>query len=59
LPEFSLGYVNLLQFFFLTLTSTVVAGFAASFSKKVDDKKLKFLHILIVLYIALKMVGIV
>ncbi|RAP53191.1 MAG: hypothetical protein BZ138_01655 [Methanosphaera sp. rholeuAM270] len=59
LPAFSLGYVNLVQFFFLTLTSTFVAGFAANFSKKVDGNKLKYLHILVVLYIGLKMVGIV
>lgn len=59
LPGFSLGYVNLLQFFFLTVTSTVVAGFAANISKKVDAKKLKYMHILIVLYIGLKMIGLV
>jgi len=59
LPDFSLGYVNMVQFFFLTLTSTIVAGYAANISKKVDSKKLKFLHILIVLYIGLKMVGLV
>lgn len=59
LPDYSIGYVNLLQFFFLTLTSTIVAGYAANLSKKVDARKLKILHILIVLYIGLKMVGII
>lgn len=59
LPSFSVGYVNLLQFFFLTLSSTIVSGYAASLSKKVDERVLKFLHIMIVLYIGLKMVGIV
>lgn len=59
LPAFSVGYVNLVQFIFLTLTSTVVAGYAANLSKKVDSKKLKLLHIILVFYIGLKMVGIV
>lgn len=59
LPEYSVGYVNLLQFFFLTVASSIVAGYAANLSKKVDEDKLKCLHILIVLYIGLKMVGIV
>jgi len=51
--------VNLIQFAFLTITSTIVAGYAANISKKVDSKKLKIVHILLVLYIGLKMVGIV
>lgn len=59
LPAYSVGYVNLIQFIFLTLSSTFVAGYAANLSKKVDSKKLKVLHIILVLYIGLKMVGIV
>lgn len=59
LPAYSIGYVNLIQFVFLTITSTIVAGYAANISKKVDSKKLKIVHILLVLYIGLKMVGIV
>ena len=59
LPVYSIGYVNLVQFIFLTLTSTLVAGYAANVSKKVDSKKLKVVHIILVLYIGLKMVGIV
>ncbi len=59
LPAFSFGYVNLIQFVFLTVASTIVAGYAANVSKKVDSKKLKFVHILLVFYIGLKMVGIV
>ena len=59
LPAYSIGYVNLIQFVFLTITSTIVAGYAANISKKVDSKKLKIVHILLVLYLGLKMVGIV
>jgi uncharacterized membrane protein YfcA len=59
LPVYSIGYVNLIQFVFLTMTSTLIAGYAANISKKVDSKKLKIVHIILVLYIGLKMVGIV
>lgn len=58
LPAFSIGYVNLVQFVFLTLGSTLVAGYAANLSKKVDESKLRLVHILLVLYIGLKMVGV-
>lgn len=59
LPAYSVGYVNLIQFVFLTITSTVVSGYAAGLSKRVDAGKLKILHIIVVFYIGLKMVGIV
>ncbi|RAP47036.1 MAG: hypothetical protein BZ135_03070 [Methanosphaera sp. rholeuAM6] len=59
LPAYSLGYINIVQFIFLTLASSLVAGFAADVSKNVDSRKLKIVHILLVLYIGLKMVGVV
>lgn len=58
LPAYSIGYVNLVQFLFLTLTSTFIAGIAADYSKKVDAGFLKLLHIIVVLYIGLKMLGV-
>lgn len=59
LPPYSLGYVNLLQFVFLTITSTIVAGYAANLSKNVDARILKALQIIIVAYIGFKMIGLV
>ena len=59
LPPLSIGYVNLIQFAFLTLTSTIVAGYAANLSKNIDARKLKALHIILVTYIGIKMLGIV
>lgn len=59
LPSFSLGYLNLIQFVFLSITSFLVSGFAATLSKKVNPKLLKSLHMVIVFYIGLKMVGLV
>ncbi|OED30093.1 sulfite exporter TauE/SafE family protein [Methanosphaera sp. WGK6] len=58
LPEFSLGYVNMVQFIVLTLISTIVVGYAAKLSKNVNDSILKVFHILVVLYIGLKMLGV-
>lgn len=58
LPEFSLGYVNLLQFLFLTLTSVFVSGYAANLAKKIDVNKLKALQIIVISYIGLQMMGV-
>lgn len=58
LPPYSVGYVNLIQFVFITITSTIVAGYAAKLSKRVDPRILKALHIVVVAYIGLKMLGI-
>ena len=58
LPAYSVGYVNIVQFIFLGVSSFIVSGFAADWSKKVDERVLKFCHIIIVLYIGLKMMGI-
>ncbi|MBE6492981.1 MAG: sulfite exporter TauE/SafE family protein [Methanosphaera stadtmanae] len=59
LPPFSLGYVNLTQFVFLTITSSIVSVQAAKLSKNINPKILKASHIIIVLYMGLKMVGLI
>ena len=58
LPEFSLGYVNLLQLLFLTLTSVFVSGYAANLAKKIDVNKLKALQVIVISYIGLQMMGV-
>ena len=58
LPEFSLGYVNLLQFVFLTITSIIVSGYAANLSKKINPTKLKALQVIVISYIGLQMMGV-
>lgn len=57
LPAYSLGYVNIIQFVFLTVTSLIVSGYAAGWSKNIDERILKAMHIIVVLYIGLKMYG--
>ena len=58
LLEFSLGYVNLLQFVFLTITSIIVSGYAANLSKKINPTKLKALQVIVISYIGLQMMGV-
>ena len=57
LPAYSLGFVNIIQFVFLTITSLIVSGYAAGWSKNMDARILKAMHIVVVLYIGLKMYG--
>lgn len=58
LPPYSLGYVNIIQFIFLTITSIPLSTYAAKLSKKVSNRKLKALQIMVICYIGLKMIGI-
>jgi uncharacterized membrane protein YfcA len=58
LPDFSLGYVNLLQFVFLTATSLLVSGYAANLASKVSENKLKILQVIVISYIGLQMIGV-
>lgn len=58
LPEFSIGYVNMLQFLFLTLTSVFVSGYAANLAKKINTNKLKALQVIVISYIGLQMMGV-
>lgn len=57
LPVLSIGYVNIIQFVFLSSTSLFVSDYAADWSKNIDSRILKAMHIIIVLYIGLKMYG--
>ena len=58
LPEFSLGYVNLLQFIFLTITSLLVSGYSANLASKISVNKLKILQVIVISYISLQMIGV-
>ena len=58
LPPFSIGYVNILQFIFLSVTSIIVSSHAANLTKKISIKKLKVLQIIVISYIGLQMMGV-
>ncbi len=58
LPEFSIGYVNLLQWALLAGTSIPMAQVGAHFAHKINAKSLKWLFIVVMIYMALKMIGV-
>ena len=58
LPEYSLGYVNLLQFLLLAVTSVPMAQIGANFAHKLPAKQLKYIFIFMMIYMGLKMIGV-
>jgi uncharacterized protein len=58
LPEFSIGYVNILQFLLLAATSVPMAQIGAIASHKIPGKQLKILFIVVMIYMGLKMIGV-
>ncbi|MCF2137530.1 MAG: sulfite exporter TauE/SafE family protein [Candidatus Thorarchaeota archaeon] len=57
LPEFSIGYVNLLQWILLAGTSIPLAQLGAHSAHKVNPKVLKWIFIVVMIYMGLKMIG--
>lgn len=55
---YSIGYVNLVNFAFIAMFSVPLAYFGANVSHKLPDKRLKQIFAIVLLYIGLKMVGI-
>ncbi|WP_409199738.1 sulfite exporter TauE/SafE family protein [Methanobrevibacter sp. DSM 116169] len=55
---YSIGYINLIHLFVICLFSIPFAYMGAKISDKVDDKKLKLVFLIAILYISLKMIGI-
>jgi len=58
LPPYSLGYINLLQLVILAGTSIPMAQLGASAAHKLPDKQLRYIFLALLIYIALKMIGI-
>ncbi|MHA1247138.1 MAG: sulfite exporter TauE/SafE family protein [Candidatus Thorarchaeota archaeon] len=58
LPEFSIGYVNLLQWVLLAGTSIPMAQVGAHVAHKINAKALKWIFIVVMIYMALKMIGV-
>lgn len=58
LPPYSIGYVNLVQFAALALTSIPTARLGVKAAHSLPDKKLRYMFAILLLYIALKMMGI-
>jgi len=58
LPSYSLGYVNLLQFAALAGTSIPMARIGVKAAHRLPDKELKYIFAALLIYIALKMMGV-
>ncbi len=55
---FSLGYVSIINFIFIAMFSVPLAYFGASFSHSLPEKRLKQIFAILILYMCLKMLGI-
>ena len=58
LPLYSKGYVNLLQFMILAVTSVPMVQVGAHFAHKIPGKQLKYIFIVAMIYMDLKMIGV-
>jgi uncharacterized membrane protein YfcA len=58
LPPFSIGYINIIQFIVLAIISVPMAQIGVKASHKLPEKQLRYIFILVLFYIALKMIGV-
>jgi len=58
LPEYSIGYVNLLQWILLAGTSVPMAQVGVRTAHKLPAKQLKYVFIAVMIYMGLKMIGV-
>jgi len=58
LPPYSIGYVNLLQWILLAGTSIPMAQIGAHLAHKINPKSLKWIFIVVMVYMGLKMLGV-
>jgi len=58
LPDYSVGYVNLLQFILLAGSSVPMAYVGAKLAHKIPAKQLKIIFIVVMFYMGIKMTGI-
>ena len=58
LPEYSIGYVNLLQWILLAGTSVPMAQVGVRTAHRLPAKQLKYVFIAVMIYMGLKMMGV-
>ncbi len=58
LPPFSVGYINLIQLVVLAIISVPMAQVGVKASHKLPEKQLRYIFIIVMFYIALKMIGV-
>jgi len=58
LPPYSVGYVNFLQWILLVGTSVPMAQVGVKIAHKLPAKQLKYVFIVVMIYMGLKMIGV-
>lgn len=58
LPAFSIGYVDIQVWLLLAVTSTLLAQVGARMSRKIPEKPLRYIFIVLMLYVGLRMLGV-
>jgi uncharacterized membrane protein YfcA len=58
LPDYFIGYVNLPSWFLLAITSVGMAQVGAITAHKLPARQLKYIFIIVMFYIGLKMLGV-
>ena len=58
LPPYSLGYINLIQFTLLAGLSIPMAQVGVKVSHKIPERELRYIYVILMFYIALKMIGV-
>jgi len=58
LPQYSIGYVNLLQWILLAGTSVPMAQVGVRVAHKIPAKRLEYVFIAVMIYMGLKMIGV-
>jgi uncharacterized protein len=58
LPPYSIGYVNVVQLVALACTSIPMAPIGVKAAHSLPDKKLRYIFAILLIYIALKMIGV-
>ncbi|MDD3754114.1 MAG: sulfite exporter TauE/SafE family protein [Methanobacterium sp.] len=58
LPSYSIGYINIVQLVALTVTSIPMSRVGVQTAHRLPEKKLRHFFVIILIYIALKMMGV-
>jgi uncharacterized membrane protein YfcA len=57
LPPYSIGYINIVQMLALSIASIPMAQIGVKASHKLPEKQLRYIFVLVMFYIAFKMIG--
>ena len=58
LPPYSLGYINIIQLLTLAIISVPTAQLGVKISHALPEEQLRYVYIMVMFYIALKMIGV-